>query len=68
MRKILLHVEPNDARERERWATRLREAAQLRIEHLYEYDASQGGKYLEKGTTQLFAMVGGAETIQINPG
>jgi len=49
MRKILLHVEPNDARERERWATRLREAAQLRIEHLYEYDASKGGKELGKG-------------------
>jgi len=49
MRKIMLHVEPNDARERERWVTRLREAANLRIEHLYEYDASEGGKELGKG-------------------
>lgn len=45
----MLHVEPNDARERERWVTRLREAANLRIEHLYEYDASEGGKELGKG-------------------
>jgi len=49
MRKIMLHIEPNDARERERWVTRLREAANLRIEHLYEYDASEGGKELGKG-------------------
>jgi len=48
-RKIMLHVEPNDARERERWVARLKEAANLRIEDLYEYDASDGGKELGKG-------------------
>jgi len=49
MKKILLSVEPNDAGERRRWVDRLQEAANLRIDNLYDYDASDGGKELGKG-------------------
>lgn len=49
MKKIVLLVEHNDAVEIERWIHRLQEAANLRIEHLYEYDPSEGGTELGKG-------------------